>query len=363
MGDLRTQPTEPFSSNALRLMGREWGAVAVLVLVLILLLPPFWARIEPFTPSTDYRIPFQSSADYWLFERYCRAVTGRQRTLLIGDSVIWGQYVAADGTLSHHLNERTGYGRFVNLGLDGTHPLALLGLYRDYGRTLEEEDVILHLNLLWLGSLETDLQTDKPVTFNHPRLIPQVRPRIPAYQASLSDRIGILVERVLPVLLWSRHLRNAYFDDLDLPRWTLEHPYTDPLGRITLELPAPAGARYPDAGPWNEGGPGLQDLPWIGPSGSLQWWAFRELVGLLQARGNRVTVLIGPLNEHMLTAGSRERYQRILESASAWLTTAGIPHLSAPLLPTDRYADLSHPLEDGYARLAEVLWAYLGGVE
>ena len=160
MGDLRTQPTEPFSSNALRLSGREWGAVAALVLVLVLLLPPLWKRLEPFTPSTDYRIPFQSSADYWLFERYGRAVAGRQRTLLIGDSVIWGQYVAADGTLSHHLNEQAGDERFANLGLDGTHPLALLGLYRDYGRTLEEEDVVLHLNLLWLSSPETDLRTD-----------------------------------------------------------------------------------------------------------------------------------------------------------------------------------------------------------
>ena len=54
---------------------------------------------------------------------------------MLGDSVVWGEYVAPDGTLSHFLNqEAEATNRFVNLGLNGLFPLAQEGLVDYYGK-------------------------------------------------------------------------------------------------------------------------------------------------------------------------------------------------------------------------------------
>ncbi len=91
------------------------------------------------------------------------------------------------------------------------------------------------------------------------------------------------------------------------------------------------------------------------------WQAFRRLVGTLQERGNRVFVLVGPLNEHMLDPVNAVLYRDILQGAESWLEHQGIPHFIPPVLPSDVYADLSHPLSQGYAILAQDLWDHLSG--
>jgi lysophospholipase L1-like esterase len=93
-------------------------------------------------------------------------------------------------------------------------------------------------------------------------------------------------------------------------------------------------------------------------STSLQWRAFRDLVEILRGRGNRVFVLIGPLNEHMLCSASLQVYRAILQGAEAWLRSSDVPYLTLATLPRDLYVDLSHPLADGYALLAGELWAW-----
>ena len=40
----------------------------------------------------------------------------------------------------------------------------------------------------------------------------------------------------------------------------------------------------------------------------------------------------------------------------AWLKAQGIPYYIPPALPSDHYADASHPLGDGYAMLAKQLF-------
>ena len=158
--------------------------------------------------------------------------------LLIGDSVIWGHYVASEETLSHYLNEAAGGPKFANLGVDGIHPIAMSGLLEYYGTPIVSKDVILQCNLLWMSSPRHDLRTDKAFSFNHPKLVPQFYPRIPCYAEPLSGRIGIAIGRHVPFLGWTDHLRIAYFGNTDLPNWTMEHPYEDPLRAITLELPS-----------------------------------------------------------------------------------------------------------------------------
>jgi hypothetical protein len=352
----RDEKGELFSSNAVRLSIREWSAVFLILLVIVLFSGEAWKQVESFEPSADYRIPFGLSEDYWLFSRFCEEMREEEKTLVFGDSFVWGQYVSGDQTLTHFLNQQAGSERFANAGVDGAHPLAMEGLLRHHCPDLRDAEVILHLNLLWLNSPQADLQADRAINFNHPRLIPQISPRIPSYRESLSGRIGILVGRYLPVFDWIRHLRSVHFEGASLAQWTLDFPYENPLGQVTLNPVAHLDDAHRDAEPWFTRGRSQQELPWVELDTSLQWRAFQRLVQRLQARGNRVIVLVGPLNEHMLGPASRDSYRSLLGGAERWLTENEITHFFPQTLPSELYGDLSHPLSEGYALLAGELW-------
>ena len=138
---------EPFSSNCLRLSPPEWFAVGVIVATIACLTPVLWQRVEKFEPGPDYRLPYDLSNDYWLYRQYAERAAAEYDTFIIGDSVVWGHYVSKDNTLAAHLNRLAGKEKFANLGVDGTHPAALEGLLRYYGRAIENKNVILHLNI------------------------------------------------------------------------------------------------------------------------------------------------------------------------------------------------------------------------
>ena len=331
-----------------------------IVVAVSIALPVAWRSMEDFIPTEDYRIPYDLSEDYWLYSQYCRSVSDQNKTLMIGDSVMWGHYVGKDHTLTHYLNELAGTERFVNLGLDGSHPLALLGLIKYFGRDIRNETVILHMNLLWLSSPETDLQTEKEFSFNHPRLVPQFKPRIPCYTETLSGRISILLERVTPLLKWTRHLQNLAFDNSNLQAWTLENPYSNPLGRISFKLPESDKYRDPDSQSRASRGQILQSLPWVSEESSLQWWAFKRLVKVLDDRGNRIFVIVGPLNEHSLDPDNKRTYRELLGEIESSLQAMSLDFSLLPLLPGDLYADTSHPVGEGYSLLAEHIWIELG---
>ena len=348
----------PFSSNGVRLTPREWLVAAIILAALFCLAPPLWKQLEPFDPGPDYRIPYRLGYDYWMYDRYCGRVASEDRTLLIGDSVVWGHYVEDHETLSHYLNELAGEDRFANLGVDGIHPVAMAGLVDYYARPIAVKNVILHCNLLWMSSPRHDLQTEKEWRFNHAELAPQLYPQIPCYRESFSRRLGIAIGRRVPFLGWTRHMRIAYFEGDTLPQWTIDHPYANPTAAVTLELPSPnePPSPTPIAESWTEKRLARFNPEWVELESSFQWRFFRQTIETLQQRGNRVFVVIGPFNEQMLTPEGSRGYRQMHSQVEAWLKANGVAFYAPPCLPTEDYADASHPLPEGYALLAKGLW-------
>jgi hypothetical protein len=343
-------------SHVVRLSGRQWLAVAVVLLAVVGLGPTLWNQVEVFQPGSDYRLPYELSSDYWLWRRHCSRACDQNRVLVIGDSVIWGHYVPPDETLSHYLNKSAGSPRFANLGLDGTHPAALMGLVQYYGVGLWNRTVVLHFNPLWLSSTKHDLQTDKEFRFNHADLVSQFLVDIPCYKASTAQRLRIAAKRALPFANWVAHLRTVYYGGKDLQTWTLDNPYACPVMPVMRGLPEPGGVPEPSGGTWVEKGGRKQTLSWVTLDSSLQWRFFRRAVELLRRRGNRVFVLVGPFNEHMLTDEDAARYGRIKAEAAAWLQENKVPCFVPEALPAEHYVDASHPIGAGYALLAKELW-------
>jgi hypothetical protein len=337
----------------------EWLIASLLAAALFVFVPKFWPARAFAGAGPDYRLPYRLSSDYWLFNRYCRWVCSRCDVFVVGDSVVWGHYVSQDGTLSHYLNELAGQEQFANLGVDGIHPIALEGLLRYYARDISGKTVLLHFNPLWISSQKHDLQSDKEFQFNHPKLVPQFLPKIPCYKASYSEKIGTVVQRHVAFLAWASHLKQAYFDNLDLPRWTLEHPYANPLMEISnfkfqiSDLPAIGPAEHV---PWDEKTAAKRDFQWVELETSLQWQSFRRSIALLRARGNTVFVLAGPFNEHMMTDENIKAYRKMQDEIKLWLHQNNVAYFMPEVLPSRLYVDASHPLGEGYAMLAKQIF-------
>ena len=366
-------PEIPFGVNEVRLSARQWLIAFAIIGLIVLLTPWVWERIERFDTGPDYRIPYSLSNDYWLYGRRMRQADDPAHVILLGDSVVWGEYVAPDGTLSHFLNQETGGGdRFVNGGVNGLFPLAEQGLFHYYAGALRNRKVILQCNVLWQTSPKVDLSATKEDQFNHSRLVPQFVPRIPCYRADANERLSALAQREIGFLAWIGHLQNAYFGQKSILGWTLEddggspahYPNAgkNPLGQITLTVPpAPhddpqRGPASPRHKPWSaEHSP--TRFEWVGLDASLQWQAFRQVVADLRARGNDVMVVLGPFNEHIMVEENRPAFRQVRDGIAAWLDQNHVPHVVPETLPSDLYADASHPLTDGYALLARRLYA------
>ena len=358
--------------NELRLGVAHWVAVFSLVALVMLLTPPIWKQVESFDPGPDYRIPYALSKDYWLYARRLEQLGDPQQVIVLGDSVIWGEYVLPDGTLSHFLNRSTGTrDRFINGGVNGLYPLALEGLVQHYGGALRGRKILLHCNLLWLSSPKADLQDGKEDNFNHPHLVPQFFPRIPSYQADAAERLSAIVEREVGFLSWADHLQAAYFGERNIASWTLfsdggdppRHPnaYKNPLAQLTLAVPSappndskrgPGSRRHR---PWTATSEGAMRFEWVALDRSLQWAGFQRLLHLLRERGNDVWVVVGPFNEHLMTDESRAAYRKLRDGVVTWLTAQHFAHVAPEPLPSALYADASHPLTAGYQLLAERL--------
>jgi len=357
--------------NGMRLGARHWLAVFAFVLAVLIGTPLLWKKLERFETGTDYRIPYALSKDYWLYQRRLEGITPTN-IAVIGDSVIWGEYVRLDGTLSHFLNEQSAQpGRFVNAGVNGLFPLALEGLVRCYGGPLRHHKVILHCNVLWMSSPKADLHTDKEERFNHADLVPQFSSRIPCYRADLNHRLAAVVERHFTFSEWASHLQIAYFGQKNILTWTLEedgsdppqfpNAYKNPFAQITLTVP-PEPADDPERGlnsarhkPWSTTGEGTSRFEWVELDQSLQWASFQRLLKLLQSRDNDVLVLVGPFNDHILAGENRPAFQRLRDGIAEWLTRNHIACVLPEALPSALYADASHPLTEGYQLLASRL--------
>lgn len=353
----------PFTSHGIRLTRGEWIIVAVFTAVLFTITPICWKRAEKFEIEADYRTPFALSSDYWQYARFADIAAQRYDTLLLGDSVIWGQYVTREQTLSHYLNEMAGREQFGNLGLDGAHPLALSGLIENYGAGIQNKNVILLCNALWMSSPKHDLQIEQEFHFNHPKLVPQFSPAIPCYKESMSARLGIVVERHVPFNAWTGHLQSAYFDQSDIPAWTLEHPYSTPWSVVSMQVPPSDNVLRHEPISWSARGAKKQSFPFVELDRSLQWHAFQKCVEILKQRGNSVFVVINPLNEHMLDETSLNSYVRVKGDIERWLKSNQIGFCVPAVLPSEDYADASHPLSNGYRLLAQQLFAWVAKID
>jgi hypothetical protein len=362
--------TPTLTVNEVRLTARQWLATLVILALVIVLTPYLWQYIERFETGPDYRLPYELSKDYWLYARRLRQVSDPNRIVVLGDSVVWGEYVASDGTLSHFLDQATAStNRFVNGGLNGLFPLAEEGLVTWYGKSLRHKKVILHCNVLWMTSSKADLSSEKEEQFNHSRLVPQFSPRIPCYGADANERLSAIAQRAVPFLQWVGHLQNAYFGQKSILNWTLEddggspprypNVYKNPLSQIALEVPSSPqedpqrGPKSPRHRPWSTDGQATTRFEWVPLDSSLQWRAFQRIVRVLQERGNQVLVVLGPFNEHMIAEENRPPYVAIRDGILTWLRQNRVPAVVPETLPSLLYADASHPLTEGYDLLAK----------
>jgi hypothetical protein len=356
-------------TNEQRLNHRQWLVVLVLVTLVALVTPPLWRRLERFDTGADYRIPYHLSNDYWLFDWRLQQTAAAKPLVLLGDSVVWGEYVRADGTLSHFLNQQAGQPEHcINAGVNGLFPLALEGLVRYYGGALRHGKVIVVCNLLWLSSPKADLHDDKAQDLNHAALVPQFLSNIPAYQADASARLSAMLGQRVGFFGWANHLQCAYFNQQGLTRWTLDedpnqaqhypNTYRNPFAQVTLKVPAghaddatrgPGSERHK---PWSAGSTQPTEFEWVSLDSSLQWAALQRTVGLLRARGNDVLVIVAPFNEAMMNAEGVTAYRKLRGGISNWLDARHVPHIVPDTLPGDLYADASHPLTAGYELLA-----------
>lgn len=367
-------PQVPFGSNEVRLNGAQWLAVLVIVVGTIWVLPSLWSRWESVPFHENFRVPYSLSKDYWLYRQWLGHADSEKAVYVVGDSVVWGEYVSADGTLSAFLNAQPdANAEFVNAGVNGLFPLALGGLVQYYGSSIKARRVLLHCNLLWMTSQEADLSSEKEQSFNHPRLVPQFSPEIPCYRASFDERLGVVMERTVPFLSFVNHLQNAYFDQKDPYQWTLaddgEYPpaypnsYRLPWNAVSLAVPGEPD-QDPDRGSssrrhkaWSTTGEGSQNFEWVALDKSLQWEAFQGLIEWLESRDNELMVMIGPLNRHIMSAQNQILFDARLASVIQWLEQQGIRYTAPETLAFDLYGDASHPLTDGYRQLAEGLWS------
>jgi hypothetical protein len=329
---------------------------------MFLLAPAIWKGAERFEFESDYRIPIDLSADYWLYDRWARIAAEKCDTLVLGDSVVWGHYVRRNETLSHYLNQAAGKERFANAGLDGLRQVVMAGLFEHYGGAIAGKKVVLQCNLLWMSSPKADLSAEEDLDFNHKPLAPQFFPRVPGYalrapwekiRDQLSPRIAAGLQRGSGFSGWTNHLQQAYYDRTDIPSWTVEHPYENPFKAFSLKLPPSDFELHDEAIPWTERGIKPQEFAWVDPESSVQWRFFKRAVEILKSRGNQVFVVVGPFNEHLIAPAARPGYDRLKGAVEEWLRSQGVPFVSPAALPSELYADASHPLAKGYEALAK----------
>lgn len=346
----------PFSSNYVRLSWIEWLITLIIVLAVVFLLPLVWARAEQFNYKDEDRLPYKLAEDYGLYEKLCKIVGRGDENIVIGDSVVWGQYVESGQTLSHYLSELSGK-KFANMGIDGLHPVAAYGLVKYYGKEIKDKNVFIHFNFLWISSPKNDLQTDKEFNFNHPQLVPQFFPKIPCYSAGFSARVEAVLNRFCDFCGWVRHIQLVYLQnnepDISFAGWFISHPYQNPFNDIQRRLDRLFEGAERAKLEVQRAQSAKTDLPFVEIDKSLQWKYFMETIELLQKRGNKVFVIIGPFNEHILNQSSLDALSKIKLDLEKILSEKKISFYIAEVLPENYFADASHPTVAGYETLAK----------
>jgi hypothetical protein len=355
-----------FSSNAVRLTWREIIIAGLAVFAgLFFLLPWIWKKVEPIDFSPNFRIAEKFRDDYWAFSRWAGAACEKCPVIFLGDSVIWGMYTDNESSLPAKINAAAGQEIAANLAIDGLHSVALKGLLENYASGIKNKTVIVHFNPLWMNSPEYDLSGDKPARPHHPRLLPQFIGKPGAYDEDISARMDAVKEKSIPFFSLLNHIRMSRFANADFKEWLADNPYSNPAGEILKKVDFCERRKDSNSGvSWEKSGVQKQNWSWVPLEKSRQWAAFLDILDILKNNNNNVMALIGPINRHMMTDECRAKYDALRESILAELKKRGVHCLPAPDMPSELYADASHPLEKGYGLIAKSIQdsGFLDGV-
>ncbi len=361
-------------ANTQRLSGRGWG-IALLVMVLMwTLVPKLYTPNLNLEHARQFRIPFSLSEDYSIYRSYAEqtdAAAGENiiNCVMLGDSVVWGEYVAKTDTWSAELTRIWNASKsendpaqpsiqIWNFGLNGAHPTALRGLIRHHGKWDSRTALILHFNPLWITSPERDLSTFKPAPFNHPALAPQFRDRPKVYKENFGERLRVAIGQRAGFLLWAQGMRIRHLNGYDWGGWVMENPDALPWDpefvKKTDEMWRDQGIREGvEAVSWEDQGIPRQSLEWVALEESYQWSQFLKLLDELQDQERRTLVILGPLNPWIMKEADLQQYNKILDQVEITLTEKSISCWRPDSIASELYADTSHPLAKGYTQLAE----------
>lgn len=348
-------------SNTFVLTGKEWLITIGIFLAISFTVYTGWRFWERIPVEKDFRATCWEArmSDYYAYSQWARYARSHYPVLLVGDSVIWGQEVNNDQTISHYLNEELGGEKVANLGIDGLTLAALDGLVTHYGGDLRDTNAIVELNPLWLSSPKRDFRGGW--NFHHPRLVPQFDRRIEYYKDT-NERLGYVIEHILRIPPFVRHLMVNYYDNKSVANWLLDFPYRNPLAAINFQgapmmkekqgLGTDWESRIEDRTKWKP-----VDDPFLDPDETIQFGCFLDAIEKLKKRNVNVFVLLGPYNTWNLTPESKTKLFSMMDAIKARLDKEGIPYFDSTrdLLPSNAYADQCHALAGGHARLAEVM--------
>jgi lysophospholipase L1-like esterase len=346
---------EPFTSNAIRMSGKELIALAAVFAALMALIPAAWNKAETVKTEDNFRIAYDYRDDYWVYDKWATRAASEFPAVFLGDSVVWGMYVDNESALPAVLNKRLGKMSVANLAIDGLHSVALDGLVANYCGALRGKKVLLHYNPLWMNSQQYDLSGEEETSPHHPRLLPQFSPGLKCYGAEFSERMSVTLDRRIPFVRMLNHLRLCFFQNKDFKQWIVDNPGENPLGRISLTIDAGQKEKINSTRDWVASGIPPQDWKWVSLQDSKQWSYFQSVVARLQAADNQLCVMVGPINPHMQTAASLAQFREFQQEIKAWLDARGIESVVVPDLPSELYADASHPLKEGYELIADEL--------
>jgi len=325
------------------------GLFAILI-TLSVILPWTVPMTDNIDFSDNYRIPYRLGEDYFLYQKYVEQIKKDDSVLFLGDSVIWGHYVDNNNTIPAILNRSLGGDKFYNCGIDGIHPVALQGLISHYGSSIKNKKVIVGINLLWMSSPRHDLTGKQNDEINHKSLLSQFSEEIPAYSATVEEKVSRIMSRAIPLFGWINHVKHNRFADESFYRWTIKHPGALPADFFSMRK----NEKYvvPET---LQGNSVKQNIKWISLDNSYQWKKIKEILKDLKSRKNRVMALITPYNRESMTAESLKTYTNNVNKIKDYLKEKSIPFSAPEITESSLFSDASHTSRKGYERVVEKL--------
>lgn len=333
---------------------RGWSGVLVVFVLVVIGLPRAWVAVESFDPELNWRQPTRVAEDYWQIHRWLRAAERKESIVILGDSVVWGEFAKPNETLAAHLSMINGENEFANLGVQGLYPVALLGLLKIEA---PRSPPLLLFNPIWMTSARRDLSLlaseRETVSVNHQALLPQWIGSPVSYRATLEERLSRWGLQQSQLRRWSNHLSYEHLDGQDLPTWLRAHPSRFPWQAsdgIVL-------------GPEDEPGQPIRrrlipensiSYEWVEPDDSLQYQAFLKCVELLSQHGKPPCVLLASLSSSGRTPECLNSESQIAQRLRDDLEQRQIAVVNLKA-SSEVMADASHPTPDGYRAWAETI--------